>query len=642
VNPSYHSNSFNNPPTTEDSSTTDTSQSNNITSTSNNSLRNNLSFNNLPNNYLNNYQNDLSNNERRTSIKTQQSNALIDKRISEIQRNNSTRSVGRITGRNPLYSQSSLPTKYEFETPGQVVQLNVQNQSTATATSIGQKIANSTYNSSFESTTNDHQNNVHLNNQLNNTLGRPKLIYQPNSQDSENTTASTIQYDNLRSERSNRDDNLSIGERFRTNYEKFLEISKSIDFEEKLINLQLNKSKLKASARTSALLAGFAMVAMVEISFDDYDDEASALNTYNQSETNYNRFTGSATANHNTVTIIPEFLIILFSVCTTLLVSVNILALMISTCLLPFIESISNSYNWLNDNDFQFLNDEFYELADNLRALSGKVSIIEGKNDDKTINEPKICIIVDDHGNLADQDDKEEKDDDNNEVSSLNQLQLAKVEEDLNYLNLTNYRPEDKLMNTSYRNLLSKTRSLELNRSNLSLQAHKQQPKLNQHHVKKQRNSFVKYDLKPLINSSRRKSLKEFTDKTVSFRDKYLEEHLNSLKKHEVLSFFIEIAWRLSNVYGVFLFLIEIIILGWVKFWEIGFPQGIPGKKAAFASTLILLPFLGVFIWFIIYFYRHFILVNFFSNFNLIRNISEIHNYKLVRTTSTGSVQSMV
>ena len=84
----------------------------------------------------------------------------------------------------------------------------------------------------------------------------------------------------------------------------------------------------------------------------------------------------------------------------------------------------------------------------------------------------------------------------------------------------------------------------------------------------------MKYDLKPLIKSSKRKSLKELTDKTISSRDKYLEEHLNSLKKHETINFFIEIAWKFSNVYGVFLFLIEIIILGWVKFWEIGFPSG--------------------------------------------------------------------
>ncbi|KAG8233352.1 hypothetical protein J437_LFUL013744 [Ladona fulva] len=84
--------------------------------------------------------------------------------------------------------------------------------------------------------------------------------------------------------------------------------------------LHMSRAKLKATATTSELLSGFAMVAMVELQI-------------------------------NEPTNVPEWLFVLFAVCTTVLVSVHIFALMISTYILPNVDAVSKMQHSAGGNE---------------------------------------------------------------------------------------------------------------------------------------------------------------------------------------------------------------------------------------------------------------------------------------------------
>ncbi|CAF0921727.1 unnamed protein product [Brachionus calyciflorus] len=125
-------------------------------------------------------------------------------------------------------------------------------------------------------------------------------------------------------------------------------------------NLRVHKSKLKAVTRTSALLSGFALTAMVELNFNFAND------TQNNQQSNENQTsilannTNSLNNQANQKKQIPDSVYIIFSLTTCLLIGVHMLALMISTCILPQLEASTSepvdTDRHLIQHEFNFLN----------------------------------------------------------------------------------------------------------------------------------------------------------------------------------------------------------------------------------------------------------------------------------------------
>jgi hypothetical protein len=129
---------------------------------------------------------------------------------------------------------------------------------------------------------------------------------------------------------------------------------------------KLIKSKLKAVTRTSALLSGFAMVAMVELTLDMNSIEeknpiqielekslygCNLTNAFNETASNnerwfcthikeqYDTYLQQSADRASQTNKVPHAVLIIYAIITSLLVGIHMLALMISTCILPQVEA---------------------------------------------------------------------------------------------------------------------------------------------------------------------------------------------------------------------------------------------------------------------------------------------------------------
>lgn len=178
--------------------------------------------------------------------------------------------------------------------------------------------------------------------------------------------------------------------------------------------LKLSKSKLKAVTRTSALFSGFAMVAMVELGLDysSLTDETQAddvsfhqttvpfLLDESQNATRFIKKLVETTSRN----VVPNSILIMYALVTSLLVGVHMLALMISTCILPQIEAISleepaSAYDKyehsmavsqidLNVPQTQALNDSETELDERYLSLNRRILDNNQRNLGRTNERP--------------------------------------------------------------------------------------------------------------------------------------------------------------------------------------------------------------------------------------------------------------
>jgi calcium release-activated calcium channel protein 1 len=73
---------------------------------------------------------------------------------------------------------------------------------------------------------------------------------------------------------------------------------------------------------------------------------------------------------------------------------------------------------------------------------------------------------------------------------------------------------------------------------------------------------------------------------------------------HVRLHRYVELSWILSTGVGILLFLAQMAVVGWVRFYKIS-------QTAAIVSTVVIIPAIVIFVLFAIHFYRHLVAYKF-------------------------------
>lgn len=113
---------------------------------------------------------------------------------------------------------------------------------------------------------------------------------------------------------------------------------------------------------------------------------------------------------------------------------------------------------------------------------------------------------------------------------------------------------------------------------------------------------------------------------------------------HDRLRNYIEMSWFFSTTIGIFLFLVEIDLICWVKFWNYGANSGTNvGKIASISVTLALIPIFILFITFAVKFYRNLVTHQFEKSEREIIELDTLINRlaeQVATPTTTSSILS--
>ncbi|KAI3389627.1 hypothetical protein SNEBB_001341 [Seison nebaliae] len=417
---------------------------------------------------------------------------------------------------------------------------------------------------------------------------------------------------------------LSTNTNNNNNFEKDQEKQILPVFNQSVIHeLYFARAKLKAVMKTSALLSGFAMVAMVEQQIERSNNNSKEFQTkFAQSLHNTSISNEESADQLEDVTM--NYLLITFSFITALSVGIHLLALLIATCILPHIETSIETFEHnipsftspiikTNDDD-----NDYYHSSKKDNFISNDFIPHNHQMIPQQVSPPNIPFLI-----LPEKRSQRSSQslDDNIHGDHFNEREsLFEIKENMIPSKRNSLRKRSSIFNC----LSKKLRNLccqFLCFTKCCLRFKNSQPK---------------YDYDAESSNGHNQTHCTIIDQKIMYPLHQCYSNTDEVKKgrvsqnrfNESIQQYIELSWILSTGIGIFLFLLDLVLVAAVKFFLIS-------RIAMFAALSILIPILFIFVTFALRFYR--LLVSYRIR-QLSKDLAIIPKHTLHRFASQSSV----